>query len=94
DKAVHFTFYFVAVVSGVLAIREHTKGDADLKRTLIYALIAMVVFGIIIEVLQYKFTVDRTGDIYDGLANSLGAFGGSLAAKFLFSRQGLLNWKQ
>ncbi len=94
DKAVHFTFYFMAVVLGMMAIREYSKGMADYKKSLFYIFLAMLFFGIIIEVIQYVFTLDRTGDIFDGVANAVGTLFGVLAIKLLFSRGGRLNWKQ
>ncbi|WP_273565778.1 VanZ family protein [Maribacter halichondriae] len=94
DKAVHFTFYFMAVVLGMMAVREYSKGRADYRKSLFYTFLAMLFFGIIIEVVQYAFTLDRTGDIFDGVANAVGALFGVLAIKLLFSRNGRLNWKQ
>ena len=94
DKAVHFTFYFVAAVLGVLAIREYSKGNVDYRKSLGVTFFAMLIFGIIIEVIQYVFTLDRMGDIFDGLANGIGAFCGVLAMNFPFSKNSRLNWKQ
>jgi len=94
DKAVHFTFYFVAVVLGIFAIREYSKGLVGYRKSLLVTFLALLFFGIIIEVLQYMFTRDRAGDIFDGLANGIGAFCGILAINFLFSKNRRLNWKQ
>ena len=94
DKAVHFTFYFVAAVLGVFAIREYSQGMANYRKSLLYIFVGLLVFGIIIEVIQYRFTLDRAGDIFDGLANGIGALCGVLATIFLFSKKRRLNWKQ
>ncbi len=94
DKAVHFTFYFVAVILGAMAVREYTEGKAAYRKTLLLTCSSMIVFGIIIEAIQYVFTLDREGDIFDGLANSIGALCGVLAVNFLFSGNTGLNWKQ
>ena len=43
----------------------------------------IVMYGIIIEVLQGKFTVSREADVYDVLANSLGVFVAYLGFPFI-----------
>lgn len=53
----------------------------------------MVAYGIIIELLQMKFTLNRNGDILDVLANSLGAFFGVFVVKYVFSKKTQLKWK-
>jgi len=72
DKLIHFLFYFVFVVLWSLAKKQtYFKIKYDL---LIVAF--AIVYGIIIEVLQGVLTQTREADIYDALANSLGAFVG------------------
>ena len=51
-----------------------------------------VIYGIIIEVLQYSFTENREGDVLDGLANSFGGFIGVLTCKYMFSNSGFMQW--
>lgn len=93
DKFVHFTFYFVAAIFGSLFVREYASGTIAIDKTLGIIFLFCVLYGIIIEVLQYAFTVDREGDIWDALANSLGAFTGLLILKILFSGKRQLKWK-
>jgi VanZ family protein len=94
DKLVHFTFYFVAVILGIMTINRNVLVQWSFQKAAIFLLISMVLFGIIIEVVQYNFTVDRMGDPYDALANSLGALCGVLAMKFVIQRTKGLKWKQ
>lgn len=93
DKAVHFTFYLVAVVLALFFIREISNGHFPLGKALWFAVVGAIFFGIIIEVIQYAFTLDREGDLFDALANSLGAVVGSLLMKSSFSGERLLKWK-
>jgi len=93
DKAVHFTFYFVAFILGSLFVREITKGNVSLKITIVRVFLFMLVYGIIIEVLQMSFTQNRHGDVLDVLANSLGAFIGIFVVKYVFSKKTQLKWK-
>ena len=53
----------------------------------------MICFGVIIEVIQDVFTLNRTGDVIDALANSAGAICAAGAVKYLFSTQRTLNWE-
>lgn len=67
DKVVHFIFYFVFVVLWSFSLKDKTSNFKN--KTLFIA----VFYGIIIEVLQYALTTNRAADIYDVLANTLGA---------------------
>ncbi len=85
DKMVHFVFYFGASVLGILAIQEKTT-SIPMKKGLFIAVGFSILFGIIIEAIQYKFTVARHGDIYDVVANSLGAIVAAWVFKRFFSK--------
>lgn len=93
DKAVHFTFYFVAALLGCMSVRERTSGRLTLKKALLIISISIILYGIIIEVLQSTYTTQRTGDFYDVVANSIGAFTGAYIIKRLFSGKRQLKWK-
>lgn len=54
---------------------------------------AMMAFGVIIEVIQEAFTLNRQGDVLDALANSLGAISAAGLLKYVFSKQQALKWK-
>ena len=81
DKIVHFIFYFIMVVLGFLALRNDFKHRFSLKKILLWIVVFSIIYGIIIEVLQYTITEDRQGDVLDALANSLGASVGLLLVK-------------
>ncbi|MGY8915399.1 MAG: VanZ family protein [Flavobacteriales bacterium] len=93
DKLAHFTFYFMAAVLGALSIRERTQGESGLKKSILTIVIAVVLYGIVIEVIQSELTVDREGDVFDVLANTLGALLGALTIKLVFSGKRQLKWK-
>ncbi|MBT2162503.1 VanZ family protein [Zobellia barbeyronii] len=93
DKVVHFSFYFGAAFLAVFFIREVTNGSMALRKAVLFALIGAVCYGIVIEVLQYSLTTDRHGDIFDALANSVGAIIGSLVVKSFFSKERWLKWR-
>lgn len=93
DKLGHFIFYFVAAVLGCFFIREQTKGVLRQTKAILIIGVTVIIYGIIIEVIQGVLTVDRTGDIYDALANSIGALCGAVTIKLLFSGKRQLKWK-
>lgn len=92
DKLVHFTFYFVATVLAIFFLREVTSANLPFLKALWMALIGAVIYGIIIEVLQYTLTYDRSADVLDVLANSAGALSGFVLAKYFFSKKTGLKW--
>ena len=72
DKVVHFIFYFMAALLGSSFIVEtKDKKSKRIKYLKILAL-SLIFFGIVIEVVQEEMTVNRSGDVFDALANSLG----------------------
>lgn len=93
DKAVHFIFYFIAASLCVFYLREKTNGRLKLAKASLYGLLAVVVYGIIIEVLQATLTTNRSGEFYDVLANCIGGIAGILFVRLLFSPKTSLKWK-
>jgi len=64
DKLFHATAYFFLTFSWFLAYRHQNKKNI--------ILIACIIFGIIVEILQSTLTSYRTGDFFDILANVTG----------------------
>ena len=93
DKAVHFVFYFIAGILGSLLIKERTGGQLNVYTSVIISMLFVIGYGIVIEVIQNVFTDYRSGDLYDVLANSLGAFFGGGIVFILFLGKTPLKWK-
>lgn len=74
-------------------LREITRGKMKFKKAIVLMVLSMICFGLIIEVMQYMFTLNRRGDFLDGLANSVGATCGAGVVKYLFSERRKLKWK-
>lgn len=87
DKLVHVVFYFVAVVLGSLCLGERRTGKHNGKSLVLPVIVFSVIYGIIIEGLQWIMPFNREADIWDIAANSLGAVLGGL----LIQRYRLLN---
>ncbi|MEN8702626.1 MAG: VanZ family protein [Polaribacter sp.] len=65
DKVYHSTAYFSLALAWLISFYKE-------KNTKIIIVFACIFFGIIIEVIQSKFTNHRTGDSLDIIANSVG----------------------
>ncbi|MDO6766603.1 VanZ family protein [Cellulophaga sp. 1_MG-2023] len=83
DKLVHFTFYLVSTILGGFFLNELRREKTVLLKATFIMMIVAVVYGMVVEVLQYNFTTDRHGDVLDFLANSIGAISGFVAMKYL-----------
>jgi len=93
DKITHFIFYTVFAFTGCLSFRERTSGSWGLVKTMRMVLVLAIIYGIIIEVLQYTITTDRMAEFGDVLANTLGAFAGIGLIQWVFSKKNPLKWK-
>nr|WP_275616038.1 VanZ family protein [[Muricauda] yonaguniensis]MDF0716866.1 VanZ family protein [[Muricauda] yonaguniensis] len=93
DKITHFIFYLVFAFVGCLSLRERSSGSIGLRKTLIVVLVFAILYGILIEVLQYTITADRMAEFGDVLANTLGAFTGIGLIRWFFSKKNPLKWK-
>ncbi len=68
DKILHALAYVILTLSWLLAIK---KSHNSIK-TKLWIGVVIVIFGIIIEVLQSKLTIYRSGEFLDALANTTG----------------------
>jgi VanZ family protein len=80
DKLVHCLFYFGFTFLLALACKGSFSRALERKEVLIVALIAMTYSGII-ELLQGFFTVYRSAELGDFVANSVGVIFGLVALK-------------
>jgi len=71
DKYVHLTFYFIFTVLWYLALRLRYIVSGSKIRLTIFLM--AVVFGVLIELAQEFFTTDRSADVNDAFANSIGS---------------------
>ena len=72
DKIVHVFLHFVFTSLWFLFFRKKVT-DLSNYRLLIYSLVGSFLFGIAIELMQQYFTITRSADVLDVLANLIGA---------------------
>ncbi len=80
DKIFHFGAY--AVLAFLWFYTFLLQFKVAFKKAIFRAVIFSILFGIILEVLQGSMTAYRALDVYDALANSLGALLASLVIWF------------
>ncbi len=82
DKYLHFIAYFGLSTLWYFALRDRIQK----KVFNFFVSLALILYGIILEVLQSGLTTYRTGDLYDALANTTGV----LVGLVLFKR--IIKW--
>lgn len=87
DKLVHFTFYSVATLLGVLSLKEFFTVKRVKILIVWWLVVFLIAYGIIIEVLQSAITVTRSAEFLDFVANTIGVFVGLFVAKQLFLKE-------
>ncbi|SEI99241.1 VanZ like family protein [Flavobacterium terrigena] len=79
DKVVHFIFYFIFVYFWTKSLKNKTLNY------ILTVLFLALVMGISIEFMQESFTLHRTFDWYDILANSIGAIASFIYVKKFYA---------
>lgn len=79
DKIVHFGMFAVIVLLSGLAIFRHKKNVSP--RILASLIFLAATFGFMIELLQKYYAIGRSFDLFDLLADTLGAIAGAIALK-------------
>ena len=80
DKFIHFIFYFLLSVSFQSSLFRITLNK---KQQTLITLILVISYGLIMEVFQFYFTSDRSAELFDVMANTLGCILGILIFPFL-----------
>lgn len=70
DKILHFIFYFVFTSCWFLFFRMRFGSSGKVMAGVFFF---AVLYGILIELCQFRFSVGRSADVMDALANSLGS---------------------
>ncbi len=91
DKIVHFILFGGQSFLILFAIREQYFSG---NRRFVFASVAIglgIVYGLLTEVLQYYVFVGRDGNLFDFIADVIGAFMGFLAFYLLFRKKTVHN---
>lgn len=78
DKLYHATAYFVFVILSFNYLKK-----IEVKKAVLIAMVFSVFYGIIIEVLQHALNTNRTFDVLDIAANTIGVILGYFIIQYL-----------
>lgn len=76
DKIVHFIFYFSLTITLITSL--HVNSKMKLINNYLLTFLIVLGYGIFMEILQSFLTINRTADILDVIANSIGILVGLL----------------
>lgn len=84
DKLIHFIMYIA--LTGTFCF-DYYRRDSHRHAlpTLIWALLAAILIGGILEIMQWQMALGREGDYIDFIANTLGAITGIIAGHRIFA---------
>ena len=85
DKMVHFGIYFIftLIFTSILQSKNYSH-----QKIFITNIVITILFGSLIEVLQYYLPIDRSADLYDFIAD----LSGTLAAVFIHLNTKISNY--
>ena len=92
DKWVHLGFYLVAMLLGVFFLWERFRDRLKKKPSILGMGAALLIYGMIIELLQERMGMDRSAELADLGANIAGIGLGAWLALVLLRKQESLNW--
>ncbi len=87
DKLVHIVLFGLLMLSCTVALRKQTRIAWAQKNAMVIALLFSIVYGSVIEVVQFFMVQDRTGELYDVLANGIGALLGILFFRIIYGKE-------
>ena len=92
DKWAHFIFYAVAMTLGTLFLRERFRKGSRAGTALMTMGGALLVYGMVIEVLQSTGDGGRSAEWWDIGANILGIGCGAVLSLLLIRKVQAFNW--
>ena len=78
DKLIHFTLYLVLLIVVGKGLVNYFNPSYSSNRIIVIAFLYCLFLGVGIEFIQSVFVAGRVGDIFDVLANGIGASVGAI----------------
>nr|WP_256470480.1 VanZ family protein [Robiginitalea marina] len=94
DKWVHLGFYLAGMVLGSLFLWEQYRGKKRQLPSLLTMAAILFFYGMVIEVLQGAMGFQRSTEVWDLVANTLGIFLGGVIMTFVFGSSNTFNWRE
>lgn len=73
DKLVHYLMFFGLALVASCNYVFLNKGKIIILKMIIFAILLPIIYGGVIEIIQFEYFPERSGDWFDFLADSLGA---------------------
>lgn len=73
DKLVHLIMYIPLTWTLAYGFKAQNKYPKLRERRLVYAFIIAIIYGALVELLQFAITPDRAAELYDFFADAAGA---------------------
>ena len=70
DKIAHASFYFVFSIAWILFFKNRYGNSTKIRLSVFFL---AVIYGGLIEIVQYLFTSERSAEMMDALANAAGS---------------------
>jgi len=86
DKIIHFFLYFLLVILILFGSLRKSKNTLIIRKFL-FAFFISLLYGILMEVLQYFVFITRSADLMDIVANIAGSFIGLLTFYYIKERK-------
>ena len=83
DKLAHFGIYLLLAIMMYYGWKKQNSFAALHRNTILKILLITSIYGFVVEILQELLTTDRHFDLFDALANAIGAIAGSLMGIFV-----------
>ncbi len=84
DKVIHFVMYATLSATAIISYRKLKMDGSHTPVWFVCCLLAPILWGGGVELIQHYYCEGRSGDVYDLLANSLG----SASVTFISYRRG------
>ena len=87
DKLVHALRFGLLALSLTVAFRRQKKSNTFRRKALSLAVLFSMIYGVVLEFLQYTLIEDRTGEAYDIIANLLGCALGIVFFRLIYGKE-------
>ncbi|MFN3917291.1 MAG: VanZ family protein [Flavobacteriales bacterium] len=86
DKMGHITMFVLLTLFCIVGFRKQNSFKLLRIHAKRSALVYAISYGTVLEILQEYLFFERTGDIYDGVANIVGCFLGVLLFRIIYGK--------
>ncbi|MDI9364523.1 MAG: VanZ family protein [Flavobacterium sp.] len=87
DKLVHIGLFLILVIGFTYPFKKSILNNFKRKKCFLYITLLGILYGVIIEIIQKYFIINRSFDLFDILSDSIGSCIGYLIASYWFGKR-------